>query len=90
LPQLRAGKSLQPPNERQVFGGSHLMIKRRRLGEIADALLNFERRFDDIKTGNCRRARAGRQKARQHPHRGRLAGAIRSQKADDLAFLDLK
>ena len=90
LPELSAGKAFQPSNERQVFCSTHLEIERRGFGEIANPSLDFERRFDDIKTGNGCSARTGRQEARQYPHRGGLAGAIRSQKADDLASLDLE
>src|SRR5207248_10402220 len=90
LLQISAEKSLQPPHKRQVFPSSHLKIERRRLGEIADALFDLERRLQHIKSGNCCGSRTRWQETRQHPHRGRLAAAIGPQKSDDLAFFDLK
>jgi len=73
-----------------VFRSAHFEIKRRRLGEITDSFFDFERRVEDVKARNSRGSRAGRQEARQHSHRGCLAGAVRSQEADDLAPLDFE
>ena len=90
LAQLGTREPLKPPHKSEVLCGPHFQIKRRRLRQIADALFDLERCFQDVKTGNCRRSRTGRQKARQYPHRGRLSGAVRSEKADDLPLLDLE
>src|SRR5260370_4188040 len=90
LAQLDTRKPLKPPHKSEVLCGPHFQIKRRRLRQIAYAPFDFEWRFEDVKTGNCRRTRTWWQKARQYPHGGRLAGAVWSQKADDLSLLDLE
>src|SRR5207244_2102847 len=58
--------------------------------QISDALLDFERLLQHIETCDRSRTGRGRQKTRQHAHGGCLAGTVRSEKADDLAFLNLK
>ena len=46
--------------------------------------------LEDIEPGHGGGARGGWQKAGQDPHGGGFAGAVRPQKADDLALLHLE
>ena len=44
----------------------------------------------DVEAGDGRTPAAGRQQRAQHPHGGRLAGAVGAEEAVDLAFGDLE
>ena len=88
--QVRPGQPLELADECQILGNPHFRINRRSLGQISDALFHFERLFENVESGHRGRAAGGRQEARQHAHRRGFAGAVRSQKSDDLPSLDFK
>jgi len=55
--------------------------------DVADALAHLSRRLTQVVAGHRRFAATRRQQRRQHAQRGRLAGAVRPQEAEDLAGL---
>ena len=73
---IGAGDTLQPADEREVFGNLHFRVKRRRFGQIADALLHFVGILEDVVSSYSGGARGGWEEAGQHPHSGGFAGAV--------------
>src|SRR5207244_8207205 len=66
------------------------VIERGRLGDVADAPLDFERLRHDVEARHDRPAVPGSQHAGEDPDGGRLAGAVRSEEPENLAGLDAK
>ena len=58
--------------------------------DVADALPDPLRVLDDIVPEHAGRARGGDQERDQHLDRRRLAGAVRTEQAEELALLDLE
>ncbi len=71
-------------NEAQESGHAHVFIARRALGEVANQALRLERILGHIPTADPHRTRARRDKAGNHFHRGRFAGAVGAEKAQHL------
>ena len=67
-------------DERQVFVDGHVRVEGRRFGKVAGAPLGFDRLVDGLPVGR-------RQEAGEDAHRRGLAGAVRSEKAEDFAPL---
>src|SRR5690606_34504890 len=87
---LRLRDLARARHEPQVVPHLHVGIERRRLGEITDALLHPERILEDVLAGDHDVARVGDDVASEDLERRRLAGAVRAEKADDLALVDLE
>ena len=77
-------------NEIQVFVDGHVDVERGLFRKEADQLLRFVRVFENVDAADLRFARGGRQIAGEDVHRGRLARAVRSEEAHDLALADLE
>jgi hypothetical protein len=60
------------------------------LGHVADLLAHFVGLAGDVEAGNPGRPGRRRQERGEDPKRRRLAGAVRSQEAEDLPGLDLE
>ena len=56
----------------------------------ADLAAGAVRIAGDVNAGDLRTAGGDRQQRRQHPHGGRLAGAVGAEEAEDLAGVDLQ
>src|SRR5687768_15590258 len=65
-------------------------VEPRLLQRDADAVANPIRVAGHVDARHRCTAGGDRQKRREHPHRRRLAGAIRAEKAEDLAWLNLE
>ena len=89
-PQLTTGKTLELADKGQIFRRVHFGIEWRSLRQVADALLDFQRLLQNVKSRDRGTARARRQETRQHPHGCSFARSVWPEKADDLAFLDLE
>lgn len=74
--------------EFQETDDRHVIVERRRLGEVADFILREEWLINDRVTTDLRIARAGRDKAGDHAHRGRLPGAVGSKETEHFAGFD--
>ena len=81
---------VDPQIKTDVFDGREVFIKREFLGHIADRLFDCFRPGDDIMTADEGAARCRRQNAAKHPDRGRLSGAVRSEKSENLPFRNRK
>src|SRR5256885_5285756 len=58
--------------------------------DVADPLAHLARVLDHVEPEHARRARGRDQQRDQHLDRGRLAGAVRSEEAEELALGDLE
>ena len=87
---LGAGDSLQPRHEVEKLDDFHFGVERRSFGQIADPLLHLEGLLGHVESGDGGLAQRGGQEPGQDPHRGGLAGAIRPEKADNFAAVDIK
>src|SRR5690606_17504925 len=72
--------------EVDVLLDRQVLVERETLAHVTDAGLDFLRLGEDIEPGDRASAAARREDAGQHPDRGRLAGAVRTKKAEDLAL----
>ena len=87
-PALGGGDALQGRLQADQLAAGHQRVERRFLQGDADRAPHRPRLLDHVVAGD-RGAAAGRQQQRrQHPHRGRLAGAVGAEEAVDLALLD--
>ena len=84
----RARHALQPRDEAQVPVDAQVGVEGRVLREVADGAPARERLAQRVVAGDPHRAAGGREDAGQDAHRGRLAGAVRPEEADDLAARD--
>src|SRR6202011_5167129 len=83
--RLAAGEAADPGDKVEKVGGRHVRVGRRTLGQIADTLLGGDRMRGDVVAADHRSAGRRGDKARDHLHRRRLAGAVRAEKAQHLA-----
>src|SRR6185436_2335307 len=74
----------------KVVEDLHVGIERRVFWKVADASSDFERLIGDIVTVNFDDAARGRHVAGNHPHCGCFAGAVGTEKAEDLALFNLE
>src|SRR6266542_6833048 len=63
-------------------------IERRFLERCPDRLPHLRALFDDVVPRDARRTRSRRKQRREHVHRRRLAGAVRTEEAIDLSGID--
>src|SRR6266404_5801182 len=59
LGEIRFGKTFQAADKLQIFGGAHFRIQRRRLRQIANALLHLEGLLEDVEASDRGGARRG-------------------------------
>src|SRR5262249_23957673 len=87
---LLAVHALQLGPVGQVLLDAHFGIQRHALRQVADVAAHFHRLRHDVVVGDPGDAARRRQVAGEDAQSRRLAGAIGTQKADDLAPGDLK
>src|SRR5215467_13727361 len=87
---LCRGYALDLRHEGQIGADSHFGIERRCLGQIADALANFHRLFEDVEARDPRRSSGRRQVAGQYPHCCGFTRAVRAEEAQNFTFLYVK
>ena len=85
-----AGKRRSVGDEVEQRRGRHVAIGGRALGQIADPPADLDRVLREVDAADLDAAGVGRQIAGDHPHRGRLAGAVGAEKAQDLAARDVE
>src|SRR6185437_11187766 len=78
----------EPRMEIEVLTNGELGVERKRLRHVADAPARVEVAGVDLLAEKQGVAFIRRQQSGQHLHRRRLAGAVRPDKAEDLAALD--
>ena len=74
----------------KVFRHSHVVIERDVFGHVAEVRPCLKRLLKDIEPRDGRAARSSWHKAGQNAHRGRFAGAVRSQKSHDFALANFE
>ena len=85
---LGAGQVVQAADEGQVLAPGEVGVDRRELAGQADHRSELARIAYDVVARDRRAARVGREEGGQDPDRGRLAGAVRTEQAQDGALLD--
>ena len=88
--QAGAGHAFQPSDKCEVFLHLHFRIDGRSFRQIADSFFHFHRLLEHIEAGHVRGAFRRRKETRQNAHGCGFAGAIRSEKAHNLALLHFK
>src|SRR5207244_5221322 len=83
-------KAFQPRAELEVFTHPHIEVERIVLRHVTNAPPHFVGLSKHIQAGDARRAGTRRHETREDTHRRALAGAVRSEKTDDLAASDGK
>ena len=73
------------PEEPEQLRRSHVRVERAVFRQVAEPAGGFETLLVDVQAGDLGGARAGREIAGQHLHRGGLPGAVRPEKGHDLA-----
>ena len=84
---VRARHALEPGDEVEIARHRHVGVERDVLREIADAATHFDRLVEHAKASHVSLASCWRQEAREDAHRCRFTGAVRPEKAENLAFL---
>src|SRR5262249_6813510 len=79
-----------PGAEPEVLLGGQVEVECRLLEDDADLTADAERLALDVEAGDPRRAARRLEQRRQHPDRGRLAGAVRAEEAEELAGTDVE
>ena len=85
---LGGGDALQGRLQPDQLAAGHQRVERRFLQGDADRGAHRPRLGDHVVAGDGGAAAGRQQQRRQHPHRGRLAGAVGAEEAVDLALLD--
>ena len=85
-----AAQPIGAGEEVQVLDHGELAIERELLRHVADALPGRGAGVAQIDAGDAQRAAAGRQQTAEHAERGRLAGPVGPEQAEDLAAVDLE
>ena len=83
-----AHRSEQPANvgdEPEVGGGRDVAVGRRTLRQVAEAALRGDGVDGDVDAADLDASGTRGKEPRDHPHRGRLAGAVRSENTEHLA-----
>ena len=75
-------------HEIQILFDGHVGIERRRFRQVSRPALGFDRLIEDVEPGDDGLAFGRRHVAGQDPHRRGLAGAVRTEKAENFAALD--
>src|SRR3954454_1046176 len=74
----------------QVLVGGEVLVERRILEDQPDVAAYGALLVADVVAGDRRRAPAGVDESAEHLDRGRLAGAVGPQEAEDLAAVDVE
>ena len=74
----------------QIFRHPHVGIERHVLRHVTEMRPRLERLLEDVEARDRRATGRRRHEARENPHRGALARAVRPEEAHDLAFADLE
>ncbi len=84
--RLRAAvQSVGAGEEIEVLGDRELAVERKFLRHVADVLARRGARPAQVEAGDAQRSGSGGQKPAQHAERRRLARAVRTEQAEDLA-----
>ena len=75
-------------HEIQILFDGHVGIEGRCFRQVARSAFGFDRLIEHIEPGDHGLALRSGHVARQDAHRGRLAGAVRTQEPENLAALD--
>lgn len=84
--ELLSRHATESADERQIFGDGKFLIDRRSFGQIADLSLHVQWLIGTIKPRYAGVAFSRRHEAREDPHRGRFARAIRAKECQHLSF----
>ena len=87
LTALGRGNALERRLQVQVLATGEDRVQRSLLEGRTDGRADLRAFVDDVEAADARRPARGREQRRQHQHRGRLAGSVRSQESVDLAGL---
>jgi hypothetical protein len=87
-PPLSPAHALDLRHELQVCAHREVRVEGGVLGQVADAPPHLQRLAEDVESGHPRAATGRRHEAREDLHGGGLPGAVRPEKADDLALVD--
>ena len=74
--------------DQEVLAHGQLEVERGVLGDDAEVALQLPRPDVGVDAQHLQLAGVARRQARQHPHRGRLAGPVRAEEAEAVARLD--
>ncbi len=88
--RVGAVEAADPGDEAQERRRRHVGIARRALGQVADRALGRDRIGDDVVPAHDGGAGGRREKARDHLHRRRFAGAVRAEEPQHLAARHLE
>ena len=86
----RVGHALDFGHEAQIGVYRHIVVERRLLGQVADALAHLHGFFDDVETSDSGFALRRRQITGKHAHRRGLARAIRAEKPENDALVNVE
>src|ERR1051325_906164 len=87
---LRALLVVQAGDEPQKAGPGELLVDERPVGDESELALGADRIDGDGDIADVDRAAGGTKNAGDHPERGRLAGAVRSEEPEQLAAWDVE
>jgi len=73
-----------------VLCDAQIFVESETLRHIADSILNLLRMRSDIDAQNHERSALGTQQARDQPHQGGLAGAVRTHQCGQFAVTDFE
>ena len=85
LPDPASRDAPQPRCELEEGADLHLRVQRRVFRQIPDPPPDFERSLRDVQPPHQHPSLGGRHEAGDDPHGGRLPGAVRPQKTEDLS-----
>ena len=88
--RLAAGRPFDLRDKIQVGVDGHLVIEGRVLGQVSDALPDFQALLEDVVPGHPGRAFGRRHVAGEDAHGRRLPGTVGPEKPEDLALLHLE
>ena len=83
-------QAVEPGEELDEFPGRHAIVNGRVRGEETDVLANFFRLREDVVAGDSGDAARGLEDGAQDAHRGRLAGAVGAEQAENFAGLGVE
>ena len=84
-PRLAVAHRVDPGDELEVLGDREVLVQAELLRHVPDAPLDLGRGGADVEAERRAGALVGCQQPAQHPDRGRLAAAVRAEKAHDPA-----
>jgi hypothetical protein len=84
---LRARHAVELREDDQVLFDAQLGVARHRLRDHADGAAHAVGLLGDVESADAGHAAGRRQQRRQHADQRRLAGAVRSEQAEDFALL---